>query len=96
MDVTVNPWTNWTPDCFRSTRANPGKSRQLFEFCLVLKPERALLADSIDAISQQYYDGWRLTIFASTPSPRVHSAVPPPVGYSFQTMQLRPKPSTHI
>ena len=46
------------------------KTRQLFEFCLVLEPGREpLLADSIDAISQQYYDGWRLTIFASTPSP---------------------------
>ncbi|MDR1936621.1 MAG: glycosyltransferase, partial [Candidatus Accumulibacter sp.] len=43
----------------------------LFEFCLVLKPgTEALLADSIDALKQQYYDGWRLSIFARTPSPK--------------------------
>ena len=49
---------------------NLWKTRRLFEFCLVLEPGREpLLADSIDAISQQYYDGWRLTIFARTPSP---------------------------
>ncbi|MDR1936768.1 MAG: glycosyltransferase, partial [Candidatus Accumulibacter sp.] len=43
------------------------KKRRLFEFCLVLKPgTEALLADSIDALKQQYYDGWRLSIFART------------------------------
>ena len=46
------------------------KKRYLFEFCLVLKPgAESLLADSIDTVAQQYYDGWRLTIFARTPSP---------------------------
>lgn len=46
------------------------KTQLLFEFCLVLKPgSEHFLADSIDAISQQYYDGWRLSIFARTPSP---------------------------
>ncbi|MDR3299675.1 MAG: glycosyltransferase [Candidatus Accumulibacter sp.] len=46
------------------------KKRLLFEFCFVLKPEtEALLADSIDAIQEQYYDGWRLSIFARTPAP---------------------------
>lgn len=46
------------------------KTRLLFEFCFVLRPGmESLLADSIDAVSQQYYDGWRLSIFAQTPSP---------------------------
>ncbi len=46
------------------------KTRLLFEFCLVLEPgDEPFLADSIDSISQQYYDGWRLSIFAHSPSP---------------------------
>ncbi|MDR0378456.1 MAG: glycosyltransferase [Candidatus Accumulibacter sp.] len=46
------------------------KKRLLFEFCFILKPGMEdALAGSIDALSQQYYDGWRLSIFARTPSP---------------------------
>lgn len=46
------------------------KRRLLFEFLLVVSPgQEALLADSLDSIAQQYYDGWRLTIFAQTPCP---------------------------
>ncbi len=46
------------------------KFRPLFEFFMILPPGgEAFLADSIDSLSQQYYDGWRLSIFAQTPSP---------------------------
>ncbi|GHU06185.1 hypothetical protein FACS1894158_11860 [Betaproteobacteria bacterium] len=46
------------------------KMRQMFEFCFVLKPgTESFLADSIDSLAGQYYDGWRLSIFANTPSP---------------------------
>jgi len=46
------------------------KRRPLFEFFLILCPgHEALLADTIDSLPQQYYDGWRLSIFAQTPSP---------------------------
>jgi GT2 family glycosyltransferase len=42
----------------------------LFEFILVLQPgQEALLADTIDSLSQQFFDGWRLSIFAHVPSP---------------------------
>ncbi|GHU06713.1 hypothetical protein FACS1894158_14010 [Betaproteobacteria bacterium] len=46
------------------------KTRLMFEFCFVLKPgTESFLADSIDSLAGQYYDGWRLSIFANTPSP---------------------------
>ncbi|MDR0379767.1 MAG: hypothetical protein LBI62_07490, partial [Candidatus Accumulibacter sp.] len=46
------------------------KKRLSFEFCFILKPGMEdALGESIDALSQQYYDGWRLSIFARTPSP---------------------------
>ncbi|GHU06730.1 hypothetical protein FACS1894158_14070 [Betaproteobacteria bacterium] len=46
------------------------KKFPLFEFFLLLKPgQESLLADSIDSLSRQYYDGWRLGIFAQAPSP---------------------------
>jgi GT2 family glycosyltransferase len=42
----------------------------LFEFILILQPgQEALLADTIDSLSQQFFDGWRLSIFAPTASP---------------------------
>jgi GT2 family glycosyltransferase len=42
----------------------------LFEFITILEPgQEPLLADSIDSLAQQYYNGWRLSIFARTPSP---------------------------
>ncbi|MDR2451892.1 MAG: glycosyltransferase [Candidatus Accumulibacter sp.] len=55
---------------FRERASALWKKRLLFEFCFVLQPgAESLLADSIDSISRQYYDGWRLSIFARTPSP---------------------------
>jgi GT2 family glycosyltransferase len=44
----------------------------LFEILLVLKTgQETLLADSIDSLSRQYHDGWRISIFAQTASPEV-------------------------
>ncbi|MEI7611270.1 MAG: glycosyltransferase [Betaproteobacteria bacterium] len=46
------------------------KKQPLFEFVLILRPgQETLLADSIDSLSQQFFNGWRLSIFAQTPSP---------------------------
>lgn len=42
----------------------------LCEIVLTLRPgEEAVLADTIDALAGQYYDGWRLTVFAQGPAP---------------------------
>ncbi len=46
------------------------KKQPLFEFILILRPgQEALLADTIDSLAAQFYDGWRLSIFARAPSP---------------------------
>jgi GT2 family glycosyltransferase/glycosyltransferase involved in cell wall biosynthesis len=46
------------------------KQHPLFEFVLVLQPgQEAFLADTIDSLSQQFFTGWRLSIFAQSPSP---------------------------
>ncbi|MDR2507797.1 MAG: glycosyltransferase, partial [Candidatus Accumulibacter sp.] len=46
------------------------KTRPLFEIALILKPgQEALLADTIDSLAGQGYDGWRLAIFAQSASP---------------------------
>ena len=42
----------------------------LCEFIMHLRPDESTrLADTIDSLSEQYYDGWRLTIFSEAPSP---------------------------
>ncbi|MDR1276775.1 MAG: glycosyltransferase [Candidatus Accumulibacter sp.] len=54
----------------RERAENLWKTPPLFEILLILNPgEEALLADSIDSLARQYYTGWRLGIFAQTPSP---------------------------
>ncbi|GHU31247.1 hypothetical protein AGMMS50256_19430 [Betaproteobacteria bacterium] len=54
---------------FQEHAKNLWKTRLMYEFCFVLKPgTEPLLADSIDSLAGQYYDGWRLSIFANTPS----------------------------
>ena len=46
------------------------KTRPLFEIALILKPgQESLLADTIDSLAGQRYDGWRLAIFAQSASP---------------------------
>lgn len=44
--------------------------RLLCEFILTLSDDEApLLAETIDSLASQYYDGWQLTIMARSPSP---------------------------
>jgi GT2 family glycosyltransferase len=58
------------PDDYRERARTLWKIRPLFEIFLFLKAgDEALLADSIDSLAGQYYNGWRLSIFAPTPSP---------------------------
>lgn len=46
------------------------KSHPLFEFILLLRPgHEHWLADTLDSVAQQFFQGWRISIFASTPSP---------------------------
>ena len=53
------------------------KRRPLFEIVLVVGTgEKTLLADSIDALAAQYYDGWRLSIFAPFSSPDAEFLAP--------------------
>ena len=53
------------------------KRRPLFEIVLVVGTgEKTLLADSIDALAAQYYDGWRLSIFAHFSSPDAEFLAP--------------------
>ena len=57
-------------DDYQKRVANLWSHQPLFEFFLILTPgHEAWLADSIDSLAEQYYDGWRLSIFAPSPSP---------------------------
>ena len=57
-------------DDYRKRVRSLWKTRPIFELFLFLeKGDEALLADSIDSLAGQHYDGWRLSIFAPMPSP---------------------------
>ena len=57
--------------------ANIWRAQPLFEIFLVVRPgEEAWLADSIDGLAAQYYDGWRLSIFAPFASPEAEFLKP--------------------
>ena len=46
------------------------KRHPFFEFIVVLSPgQEPLLADTLDSLMAQYFDGWRLSVFAGYPSP---------------------------
>ncbi|MEI7430148.1 MAG: glycosyltransferase [Betaproteobacteria bacterium] len=75
-DLEYNAWiakrsvTEVDTQYFNEHVSSLWKQHTLFEFVLLLRPgQESLLADTIDSLAQQFFNGWRLSIFAQTPSP---------------------------